>query len=298
MNSKYYLAVITTFVIYGLFSLPLKAIDKYSSLDILLYRLMMACIVILLISFVFRQKITLKNAIKFKKLPNNQRRKLLIVNIVSSVMLAVNWYLFIYVMNRVSVNATALAYMLCPIINTFLAYIFLKEKLSQLQWWAIALSSLSCALLGYGNLGETVYAFSIGLFFAIYLVLQKDNNRLDRFFVLTFQILVATLMLLPLIYFMDTTHEKSSYFFGIVLIIAVVFTIIPMFLNIFALNGLSSSTAGIFIYLNPILSFLLAIFYFKEQMSDTKIIAYSIVFFSVLMFNSKLILQLINKKTA
>ncbi|MBW7871046.1 MAG: EamA family transporter, partial [Flavobacteriia bacterium] len=61
MNSKYYLAVIATFVIYGFFSLPLKAIDEYPSLDILLSRLSMASVLILIFSFVFRRKITFEN---------------------------------------------------------------------------------------------------------------------------------------------------------------------------------------------------------------------------------------------
>ncbi|MFA7616406.1 MAG: EamA family transporter [Weeksellaceae bacterium] len=298
MNSKYYLAVIATFVIYGFFSLPLKAIDEFPSLDILLSRLSMASVLILIFSFVSRRKITFENIRIFKSLSKKEKQKLLIVNTVSSAMLAVNWYLFIYVMNRVSVNATALAYMLCPVINTFLAYIFLKDRLSPIQWIAIALSILSCLLLAFGNYSETLYTFSIGLFYAIYLVLQKNNNRLDRFFTLTFQITVGTLILLPLLPYQSSEPEKTVFFFGIVFVIASFFTIIPMYLNVFALNKLSSSTAGIFIYLNPIFSFLLAIFYFKEDMSNLKIISYTIVFFSVILFNSKIILSLLKTKKA
>lgn len=283
------------FLIYGLFSLPLKAIDQYASLDILLSRLMMASVLILIFSFVFRRKITFENIRKFKESSKKEKRNLLIVNIISSIVLAINWYLFIFVMNRVSVNATALAYMLCPIINTFLAYIFLKDRLSSVQWTAIALSIVSCIMLTFGNFSETIYAFAIGLFYAIYLVLQKNNNQLDRFFTLTFQIVVGTLILLPLLPYQSPEPVKTFYFFGIVFIIAAFFTIIPMYLNVFALNRLSSSTAGIFIYLNPILSFTLALLYFKEEMSFLKISAYSLVFFSVLLFNSKIIYQLITK---
>ena len=146
------------FLIYGLFSLPLKAIDQYASLDILLSRLMMASVLILIFSFVFRRKITFENIRKFKESSKKEKRNLLIVNIISSIVLAINWYLFIFVMNRVSVNATALAYMLCPIINTFLAYIFLKDRLSSVQWTAIALSIVSCIMLTFGNFSETIYA--------------------------------------------------------------------------------------------------------------------------------------------
>jgi len=298
MNTKYYLAAISAFVIWGFFSLPLKAIDNYASLDILLSRVSIASLLILIISFTFRKKVTFQNIKIFKSFNKNYRGKLILLNLISAVLLAINWYLFIYVMNRISVNATSLAYMLCPIITTVLAYIFLKDRLSKIQWIAVSLSLFSCILLSVGHFTDVFYSFVIALSYAVYLVLQKKNHRLDRFFTLTFQIVCGTVMLLPLFSMQAGIPEKGFYFYGIIFLIASVFTILPMFLNVFSLNKLNSSTAGIFIYLNPILSFFLAIFYFNEEMDMVKIIAYLVVFFSVFLFNSKLIFQLFQPKKA
>lgn len=286
----------SAFIIWGLFSLPLKAIENYASLDILLSRVLMASVLILSISLLFRRKISLENLRIFKNLNPQNRRKLIFLNLVSSILLAINWYLFIYVMNRISVNATSLAYMLCPIITTVLAYIFLKDRLSKAQWIAVLLSLMSCILLSIGHFMDVFYSFIIALSYAIYLILQKKNHQLDRFFTLTFQIVFGTIILLPLFSQQQELPEKGAYFYGIVFLIASVFTILPMFLNVFSLNKLNSSTAGIFIYLNPVFSFLLALLYFKEEMDSVKIIAYSVVFFSVILFNLSLISQLIRPK--
>ena len=296
MNSKYYLAAISAFTIWGLFSIPLRALQEYTSIDILISRILMAMLLMIGISLVFRRKVTLENWRIFKKLSRKEKINLVLVNSVSGALLGINWYLFIYVMNHVSVNATALAYMLCPIITTLLAYIFLKDRLSTVQWIAVSMSLLSCVLLSIGHLLDVFYSFIIALSYAIYLVLQKKNQELDRFFTLAFQISIGTILLLPLFSLQSEIPEKGFYFYGIVFIIATVFTIIPMFLNVFSLNKLSSSTAGIFIYLNPIIAFFLAIFYFNEQMSTVQIFAYILVFFSVLLFNSKVILQLLTSK--
>lgn len=296
MNAKYYLAVMSAFIIWGLFSLPLKAIENYASLDILLSRVLMASVLILAISLLFRRKISLENLRIFKNLNPQNRRRLIFLNLVSSILLAINWYLFIYVMNRISVNATSLAYMLCPIITTVLAYIFLKDRLSKVQWIAVLLSLMSCILLSIGHFMDVFYSFIIALSYAIYLILQKKNHQLDRFFTLTFQIVFGTIILLPLFSQQQELPEKGAYFYGIVFLIAGVFTILPMFLNVFSLNKLNSSTAGIFIYMNPVFSFLLALLYFKEEMDSVKIIAYSVVFFSVILFNLPLISQLIRPK--
>jgi len=288
----------SAFIIWGMFSLPLKAIDNYGSLDILLSRVLMAAALILVIGLTFRRKVTFENFRIFKSFEKSYRIKLVLLNLISAVLLAINWYLFIYVMNRISVNATSLAYMLCPIITTVLAYIFLKDRLSPIQWIAVLLSLFSCVLLSIGHFMDVFYSFVIAFSYAIYLVLQKKNHRLDRFFTLTFQIVFGTVILLPLFGYQQAFPEKGIYFYGIIFLIASVFTILPMFLNVFSLNKLNSSTAGIFIYLNPVLSFFLAVFYFKEEMEPIKIIAYLVVLFSVILFNSKQIFQLFQIKKA
>lgn len=288
MYTKYYLSVISAFTIWGFFSLPLKALDTYSSLDILLFRLTIASVVILLISFTYRKKISFENIRKFQNFSKEEKRKLLLLNVVSAVLLAINWYLFIYVMNNISVKATSLAYLICPILTTILAFIFLKDKLTKIQWIAVFLSIFSCILLSLGNFLDIFYSSIIAISYAIYLILQKNNYHLDRFFTLTFQIACGTLILLPLFAYSQETPVKGLYFYGISTLIAVFFTITPMFLNVYSLNKLSSSTAGIFICLNPLISFFLAVFYFKESMDGIQIFSYSLVFFALLMFNHEI----------
>lgn len=295
------MAVLSAFIIYGMFSLPLKAIDEFPALEILLSRLLISSALILLVSLVFRRKNTLESIRIYQNSSKKEKRNLWTVNLVSALMLAINWYLFIYVMNNISVNATALAYMLCPIITTILAFVFLGDRLSGVQWIAIGLSIFSCILLALGNFMDVFYSFLIGLSYAVYLVLQKNNQKLDRFFTLTFQIVCGTLPLLPLFFYPETGPGKTPFYYGIIFIIAGLFTILPMYLNVFSLNKLNSSTAGVFIYMNPIISFVLALFYFHEAMDTGKIIAYSIVFLSVILFNSDIIAHLFlpkNKKLA
>src|SRR5690606_12754549 len=220
LNAGYYLAVMSAFIIWGLFSLPLKAIDHYASLDILLSRVLMASVLILAISFIFRRKVSFENIRIFKSFSKRHQRRLILLNFISAILLAINWYLFIFVMNRISVNATSLAYMLCPIITTVLAYIFLKDRLSSVQWIAVSLRLMSCVLLSIGHFIDVFYSFIIALSYAIYLILQKKNHQLDRFFTLTFQIVFGTIILLPLFSQQQELPEKGVYFYGIVFLIA------------------------------------------------------------------------------
>lgn len=286
MNTKYYVAAISAFTIWGLFSLALKPLSGYTSVDILLYRMSFASAFILFFSLVIRKEITKKNIQLFKILPPKEKKTIFWVNLASAVLLALNWFLFIYVMNNISVNATSLAYLICPILTTILAFLFLKEKLSAKQRIAVVISLLSCLLLAIGHFRDLVFSFVIALSYAVYLILQKKNNQLDKFFTLTIQIVLGSLLLTPLFGIDQTSDlEKSGFFYGMVAMIAIVFTIIPMYLNVFSLKKLNSSVVGIFININPILSFLLAVSYFHEKVNAVQGIAYGLIFFSVLLFN-------------
>lgn len=286
MAFKYYAAAIFSFVVWGLFSLVLRPLSSYSALDILTYRVAFAALIIALISLAFRYKVTRENFVLLKSLAPLERNRIVIATIFSAIMLALNWYLYIYVMNAVSVNATSLAYLICPILTTVLAGIFLKEKLNVGQWLAVALSIISCLMLSYGHFMDMLYSVIIALSYAIYLVLQKASTKLDKFFTLTLHMLISAIFLIPL--GINSTSDSvvhSEMFFQYVLVIAVLFTIIPLFLNMYALKGLDSSVVGILLYINPIISFLLAVYYFNESITLLQGAAYGLILLAVIIFN-------------
>lgn len=282
---KHYLAAILGFVIWGTFSLVLRPLSDFATLDILLFRVIFASILIGSACWLWRRK-QLLFAIRYvRKLPGKTRRMLAANLMTSAVLLAINWYLFIYVMNQVSVSATALAYLICPIITTVLASLFLRERLYRLQRVAVAICVLSCLILGYGHFLDILFSSVIALTYAMYLILQKNKFPMDRMLMLAIHIIIATLCLLPLLSVSDFARPKPVMFFGYIGLIAVVYTIIPLFLNVFALRKLDSSVVGILLYLNPLIGFGLGIFYYNEAVTKVQLIAFILISIAVVLFN-------------
>lgn len=286
--TKYYLAAIGAFVIWGFFSLALKPLHDYPSLDILFYRVFLCVVLMLVISFGFRRKTINETVAYFKSLTTKQKRNLILLTLGGSILLTANWFIFIYVMNHISVKAASFAYLVCPILTTVFAFLILKDELTRLQWTAVGLSIFSCILLGYGHLEDVFYSLIVATTYALYLVIQKRNTTIDKFLLLTIQLVFTAIVLLPFYpsYRGEVPTEISFYLY--ILIIAVMFTIIPLFLNLYALKGINSSTVGILLYINPIITFLLAIFYYKEEITVFQIIAYSLLLLSIFIFNSHL----------
>lgn len=240
----------------------------------------------LLIAFTFKKKKMKEAAATFKTLSKSEKRKTILLNIGGSVFLMANWFTFIYVMNHVSVKATSLAYLVCPILTTLLAYFILHEKLSKTQWMAVGLSISGCLLLSYANIMDMFFSIIIGFTYASYLVSQRINKGFDKFLILTFHITLAALFLLPFYPAYSGPVPTEFKFYFCIETIAILFTIFPLFLNLYALSGINSSTVGMLLNINPMIAFLLAMFLYKEQFGPIQILAYGIVFLAVLVFNS------------
>ena len=114
-------------------------------------------------------------------------------------------------------------------------------------------------------------------------------QNLDKLNVLALQITLAVVLMLPFYLYHHETFPVGVWFWSHIIIIAIVFTVIPLFLSLYALIGLPSSTLGIIIYLNPIIAFGVAVLYFDEHISLNQLLAYLLLLFAVLLFNWHLI---------
>jgi len=283
--NKYFLSALSAFIIWGFFSLALKPLTNYASLDILFFRVFIATAFLLGINLMFRKSVVIEVNKTFKELSKKKQKSAVVMTFIGGLLLVLNWFLFIYAVNHVSLQSASFAYIICPILTTVLAFVLLKERIDVWQWIAVGLCVISCVILSYGNFKDLIYSVVIALSFGFYLVSQRKNSDFDKFLILTIQMVIASVILLPFYPSFGGAVPSEFLFYFLLLIIVIVFTIIPLFLNLYALKGLNSSTVGILMYTNPLIHFFLAIFYFKESVSIAQIVSYSLILISILVFN-------------
>ncbi|MBS7332746.1 MAG: EamA family transporter, partial [Weeksellaceae bacterium] len=68
-----------------------------------------------------------------------------------------------------------------------------------------------------------------------------------------------------------------------------------LYLNLYALKGASASTVGVMLYINPIIAFSIAIFYYKESVNTLQIVSYFLILLSVFIFNYRILTNLTRK---
>lgn len=293
---KYFLAAVTSVSMWGFFSIPLRNLQDYPSIDILHYRIFTSLVITWLIILIFKKK-DIRNDVAFIRSKSKPERKTIIwLTLTAGFLITGNWFSFIYAVNHVSLTSAAFAYMVCPLITAMGGFLILKEHLSTTKLVAIGIALISILILARGSLRDVLWSVFIASLYAFYLIIQRVVNNVDKLNMLGVQLLISFVIMFPFFLYSFSTFYTDLNFWINILIISVVFTIIPLFLSLYALVGLPSSTLGIIIYLNPIVAFAVAFFYFDEQVNSFQIYAYALLAAAVVIFNWGIIRDVFQKK--
>lgn len=233
----------------------------------------------------FRKQKLRKDLLLFTSFPIQQKKQILARTLGGAVLLIFNWLIFIYVINAINIKTASFSYFICPVLTAVLGNFILKETLTRLQWTAVMLCVVSCVLLGLNSVVELGYSFAVAASYALYLVSQRKNYGFDRLTVLAVQMLFA-LVVLSCVFPVLVSNVPSTFnFYGLIAIVAGIFTVLPLFLNLYALNRINSATVGILLYINPMMNFAIAFLVFGETISPLQGVGYAIILVALVLFN-------------
>lgn len=293
---RYLAAALSAAALWGFISVPMRNMHSHSSEQILYYRVLCSLIIVWIVIISGRRQALRSNFENVQLLLRPEKVKLLFLILTAGVLITLNWFTFIYVINHISLQSGVFAYLVCPIITALLGFLLLREQLSRLKIVAISMAFISISVMATGSLREVAWSVAVALTYAGYLIIQRVTAHIDRFTMLGVQLIISSLFLLPffIIHFEPVPIETS--FWINTLALAVIFTIIPLFLSMYALTGVPSSTVGITIYLNPIIAFGVAVLYFHDPVDRHKLWGYLVLLFSVILFNWNVIHESIIRK--
>lgn len=292
---KYFVSGLLANAMWGFMALPLRALSDWSAETILYFRVFASCLFVWLFIFLFRLSKWNESVRVVREMPTNKRNRLLALVLLCAVLIIGNWYTFIYAINNVSIKSAAFAYLVCPLITTLAGYFILKEKLTTVKWVSLVIALISVVMLARTSLTEVLWSVIIASFYAFYLIIQRVLGDIDKFNFLAVQVFLSSLLILPFMFYGSSTVPDSLSFWVLIFLLAIVFTIIPLFMSVYALNGIASATMGILIYVNPVISFAVAIFFFNEIISLNQLVAYSLLSTAIALYNSAIIRQFISK---
>lgn len=295
---KYFIAAFTAVIIWGFFSIPLRMLRDYNSDQILYYRIFTSLILTWLYILLFRKKQIKLDMKFFRQEDKFSRKKIIWLSLLAGFLITGNWFTFIYAVNNVNLKSAAFAYMVCPLITAMGGFLILKEKLTNMKLIALGFASISIVILAQGSLMDVFWSILIAALYSFYLIIQRAMVGIDKFNMLGLHLLIATFLMLPFFISEFQSFPSDLSFWLTIVVISIFFTIIPLFLSLYALIGMPSSTLGIIIYINPIVAFAVAFFYFHEGISLLQLYSYSLLLVAVIVFNWAIIKDILFKSPA
>jgi len=197
----------------------------------------------------------------------------------SSLLISINWLVYIWATNNEHVVEASLGYYINPLIIISFGVIFLKEKMRPLQWAAVAIATLGVLVLtfDYGRLPWIALALAVS--WGSYGLIKKQlglgaleglaiETFISSFFYLAYLIYIGN---------QGTGQFGQSWGLTALLISAGAVTAIPLLLFNGSTNRLPFTTIGLLQYITPTLQFSIGVWVLNEDMPTARWIGFLII---------------------
>lgn len=204
----------------------------------------------------------------------------------AAVLIAINWFVYVYGINSGRVVESSLGYFITPLVSIALGVVVLRERLRWQQWTAVTLGSLAVIVLTVlgGSLPWIAVALSVS--FALYGLVKKNiGQHVTAVQGLTLETLILAPVAAGSLWWINS---GSSLAFGstvplsLLLASTGVVTAIPLLCFAAAAKRLPLSIVGLLQYLAPVLQFIVGITLLGEEMSIGRWIGFALVWIALM----------------
>jgi chloramphenicol-sensitive protein RarD len=270
---------ISAYLMWGFFPIYFKALQVVPSLEIMLHRVVWSFIFVASLIILLQEWPKLRESLR--------KPRLLLVYILSALLLATNWLVYIYGINSGQIVETSLGYFINPLVSVALGVIILRERLRPLQWAAVGIAGLAVIYLTVQVGSPPWIALALAFSFGLYGLIKK----IAPLGALQGLSLETGLLFLPAALYLLYSYFQGMGAFGreglsvtILLALAGIITALPLLLFSSAARAISLTLLGILQYIAPTVQFLLGVYLYNEVFTLTRLIGFSLIWVALLIF--------------
>jgi chloramphenicol-sensitive protein RarD len=274
---------VTAYSLWGVFPLYWLLLAPANPLEIVSHRAvwtLVFCFIVLAVTKALKSTLeTLKRPMVAAKL------------FLSSLLVSINWLVYIWATNNEHVVEASLGYYINPLIIIGFGVIFLKEKMRGLQWAAITIASIGVLILtlDYGRLPWIALALAVS--WGSYGLVKKQlglgaleglaiETFISSFFYLAYLIYIGN---------QGTGQFGQDWSLTLLLMSAGAITAIPLLLFNGSTNRLPFTTIGLLQYITPTIQFSIGVWILKEDMPTARWVGFLIIWVALVTLTVDLI---------
>lgn len=266
--------------LWGLMPLYFKAVEQAGPLEVLAHRIVWCQLLLVVLLLVFRSWSDLVQCLRSPRI--------VLLLLASSVLIALNWFIYIYGVATQRLVETSLGYFINPLFSVLLGVVFFRERLRISQWAALGLATAGMAYLVM-RVG-TVPWIALGLAgaFGFYGLVRKiaPVDALVGLFIETLVLTpVAAAFLLQQHISGAAPVDRFGWGFAGLLALSGPTTALPLLCFGLAARRLPLSIMGFLQYLAPSLQLLLAVLFYDESFRPEQQISFGFIWTALALYS-------------
>lgn len=274
MTNRGYLYAIVAFGIWGLVPLFWQYITHLNPINLLGHRILWGLLI--LVPFLFK-----KGPLKiFTKAVREKPVYLL----ASTILIATNWYTFVYATQAQKMVEASLGYFLNPLLNVIIGLLFFKEQITKIKILSFLLALIGVIFFALGRSGDIWISLTLAFSFALYGVIHKlsDNKGLEGLYI---ELVLLLLTFIPFLYFTGEFKPESIFEDrGFLVFLTGAVTITPLVFFTMAVKLIPYSSVGFIQYLAPLGQLSIGVLIFKEPLEGQSLISFILIWLALLIY--------------
>ncbi|QEP41740.1 EamA family transporter RarD [Ectothiorhodospiraceae bacterium BW-2] len=282
LNSRYIGSIygIGAYLLWGFFPLFFHFLAAVPAPDVLMHRILWSFAVVVALTLLLKRQQQVRTALNSTAV----RRRLLL----SSLLISVNWLVFIWAVSQARVVESSLGYFITPLVSVFLGRFILHEVLNGWQKGAIlmAITGLIWLIVHEGVLPWI--SLLLALTFGGYGLVRKQvavdsltGFSVEILLLFPFALGYGVVMLL---FFDHTAFMVAQPLTNLLLLLSGVVTATPLLLFAAAAKRLPLSVVGFMMYINPTMQFITAVVVFNEPFEQRQLIGFCFIWAALVVF--------------
>lgn len=275
------LAAVGAFLFWGVFPIYWKALDHVPALEIVAHRLVWCCLWVVAFLFVTRGR---------RWLPGLLRRPRVLRNLtISSLLIGVNWLLYIWAVNADHIVETSLGYFINPLVNVMFGVLLFSERLNRRQWLAVGIAALGVAYMTFAHGRLPWIALVLATSFGLYSVMRKITDVESVPGLAWESAVYFPFVCIGLLWLAGTdtgAMGKVDRQTDVLLLLSGVLTAVPLILFAVAARSVPLSTIGLLQYLAPTLQLLCGTLLYDEPFTEVEAVGFGCIWAALAIYTA------------
>lgn len=277
---------LAAYLSWGVVPIYFKLIAHLPALYVLAHRIIWSLVFLAILTTALRAWAEIRSVMS--------SRRLLVPLLVSTLLISVNWYTFIYAIESKRLLQASMGYFINPLVSVLLGVAVMNERLRRWQIVGLVLAAAGVAVLTWSRGHVPWIALILAISFGLYGLMRKVMHvgaigglTIETGLLFVPSVLVAVLMTLK---HPAALQHQWPGMYGVLMLSGVI-TSVPLLLFAAAARRLRLSTMGFLQYIAPSSQFLLAVFAFGEPFDRWLLISFGLIWSALIIYTTESYLE-------